>query len=57
MLIPGKCLYEGSFSQGKFSGKGRMISKSGDLYIGDFKDDICSGWGYQKSRDGYEYEG
>ena len=40
MLVPGKAIYEGAFVEGKFCGRGRLINKCGDLYEGDFVDNV-----------------
>ncbi|RLD26008.1 MAG: phosphatidylinositol kinase, partial [Bacteroidetes bacterium] len=37
--------YEGQFCNGRKNGKGMQHFGSGEVYIGEFKDDVLHGWG------------
>ena len=47
-------MYQGQFSDGKKSGKGRYFFKNGDFYNGQFLNNDCHGQGifyYNKSKE------
>lgn len=50
-------LFMRAILDGKMSGKGVIILKSGDRYEGDFLNDYRDGKGVQVSKDGSRYEG
>ena len=50
-------VFEGTFKQGKICDKGRIISASGDYYIGEFLADKAHGFGKMTKVDGSTYEG
>lgn len=50
--------YEGDFQRGKFNGEGRFIHANGDMYVGEFVDNMAEGYGKFMSHDGnLHYEG
>lgn len=59
-------MYEGSWKDGKASGKGRMLFVDGDYYVGDWLEDKCiiiylifleNGYGEYYHNDGSVYKG
>ena len=50
--------YEGSFLNGKRTGKGKMVFSNGDIYYGNWKlDFMCDDEGLYIFRNGNEYRG
>ena len=51
-------VYEGQFNCDKKHGQGKIILKTGDIYIGEFKNNTISGFGQYIWKDGkHEYKG
>lgn len=49
--------YTGEWKDGNMHGKGKFIEIWGDIYEGNFKNNMADGFGFQKKKDGTEYVG
>jgi hypothetical protein len=49
--------YQGDFKYGNWDGQGVLVFRNGDLYIGEFVDDVRTGMGYYQWKDGRTYQG
>ena len=45
MIWPDQARYEGEFKNGKMEGKGTKVFASGNMYIGQWKNDLQHGTG------------
>ena len=56
--ITNEIIYEGELVDGKCEGKGKYIFETGDYYIGEFKNGLREGKGFQYYKNkNYQYEG
>jgi hypothetical protein len=49
--------YEGTFKNGKYSGKGKCVWNTGSTYIGEYENGLCHGYGVYKAADGKVLDG